>query len=165
MHIDNYDLKKFQSDTMNTEDMIAFLEHIDQCDYCLEQLMENEAHNTQSIAPAYMKETIMQRALAPDVQVQKATLETTNKMKLFYDGLRTVVGVALALIMLFSLGQAELFSPQVPQSSAQTTAARQDAKNSFHIFSSSITDGLSDGSQKIVDCINSISSTISNGGN
>ena len=140
MHIDNNDLKKFQSDTMNTEDMIAFLEHIDQCDYCLEQLMENEAHNTQSIAPAYMKETIMQRALAPDVQ-------------------------ALALIMLFSLGQAELFSPQVHQSSAQTTAARQDAKNSFHIFSSSITDGLSDGSQKIVDCINSISSTISNGGN
>ena len=158
MHIDNNDLKKFQNDTMNTEDMIAFLEHIDQCDYCLEQLMENEAHNTQSIAPAYMKETIMQRALAPDVQVQKATLETTHKMKLFYEGLRTVVGVALALIMLFSLGQAELFS-------AQTTAARQDAKNSFHIFSSSITDGLSDGSQKIVDCINSISSTISNGGN
>lgn len=88
MHIDNNDLKKFQSDTMNTEDMIAFLEHIDQCDYCLEQLMENEAHNTQSIAPAYMKETIMQRALAPDVQVQKATLETTHKMKLFYEGLQ-----------------------------------------------------------------------------
>ena len=42
MHIDNNDLKKFQSDTMNTEDMIAFLEHIDQCDYCLEQLMEKK---------------------------------------------------------------------------------------------------------------------------
>lgn len=165
MHINNNDLHNFENDVMNTNDMIAFLEHIDQCDFCLEQLIEHQTHETENIAPVYMKDAIMKRATAPNTQVQKVTLETTHKMKLFYEGLRTVVGVALALIMLFSLGQAELFSPQAPKSTAQTTAARQEAKTSFHNFSSGITDGLSDGSQKIVDCINSISNTISNGGN
>lgn len=106
MHINNNDLEKFQNDVMNTDEMISFLEHLDQCDYCLEQLIEHSEQDTQTVAPAYMKETIMKRATAPDTRARKAAVDTTHKMRIFYEGLRTVVGVALALVMLLSLGQA-----------------------------------------------------------
>ena len=116
MHINNNDLEKFQNDVMNTDEMISFLEHLDQCDYCLEQLIEHSEQDTQTVAPAYMKETIMKRATAPDTRARKAAVDTTHKMRIFYEGLRTVVGVALALVMLLSLGQANFFTPQVPKS-------------------------------------------------
>ena len=52
MHINNNDLEKFQNDVMNTDEMISFLEHLDQCDYCLEQLIEHSEQDTQTVAPA-----------------------------------------------------------------------------------------------------------------
>ena len=51
MHINNNDLEKFQNDVMNTDEMISFLEHLDQCDYCLEQLIEHSEQDTQTVAP------------------------------------------------------------------------------------------------------------------
>lgn len=55
MHINNNDLEKFQNDVMNTDEMISFLEHLDQCDYCLEQLIEHSEQDTQTVAPAYIE--------------------------------------------------------------------------------------------------------------
>ena len=81
MHINNNDLEKFQNDVMNTDEMISFLEHLDQCDYCLEQLIEHSEQDTQTVAPAYMKETIMKRATAPDTRARKAAVDTTHKMQ------------------------------------------------------------------------------------
>ena len=164
MHINNNDLSTFQNQEMNTDELIAFLEHLDTCDYCLDQLM-NDQSNESPAAPAYMKETIMRRATAPDTQVQKATANATYRMRLFYEGLRTVVGVVLALIMLFSLGQINWVTPQIPESKAESAEARRDARESFLNFSDGITGGFSDGSKKVVDYINSISNTITNGGN
>ena len=160
-------LKKllFQNDVMNTDEMISFLEHLDQCDYCLEQLIEHSEQDTQTVAPAYMKETIMKRATAPDTRARKAAVDTTHKMRIFYEGLRTVVGVALALVMLLSLGQANFFTPQVPKSATEATAARQEARSSLRSFSNSLTDGLCSGSQKLAEYINNLSNTITNGGN
>ena len=164
MHINNNDLSTFQNEEMNTDELIAFLEHLDTCDYCLEQLM-NEQNTNASAAPAYMKEAIMNRATAPDTRLQKATVNATHRMRLFYEGLRTVVGVVLALIMLFSLGQINWVTPQIPESKAESAEARRDARASFLNFSDGITGGFSDGSQKVVDYINSISNTLTNGGN
>lgn len=45
----------------------------------------------------------MERVTAPDIQIQKTAADATYKMRFFYEGLRTVVGVVLALVMLFSL--------------------------------------------------------------
>ena len=164
MHINNNDLSTFQNEEMNTDELIAFLEHLDTCDYCLEQLM-NDQQIASAAAPAYMKETIMNRAAAPDTLVQKTAVDATHKMHLFYEGLRTVVGVVLALVMLFSLGQINWMSPQIPQSAAKSAEARRESRTSFRNFSDGIADGLTDGSQKVVDSINSISNTITNGGN
>jgi len=171
MHINNNDLDNFQNNKMNTDEMIAFLKHLDDCDYCLEQFMDDPA-NALTPAPVYMKETILKRAAATDIHVQKTATTATHKIQLFYEGLRTVVGVVLALIMLFCLGQANLFSIQVPQSATKTAKAaeaRRETQSSFRNFSDGITDGftdsITDGSQKIVDYINSISKTITKGGN
>ena len=108
---------------------------------------------------------IMKRATAADTQVQKTAINATHQMRIFYQGLRTVVGVVLALIMLFSLGQMDWFTPQLPQSTARSAHARREAQTSFRNFSDNLTDGFTDGSQKVVDYINSISNTITNGGN
>ena len=163
MHINNNDLSNFQDEEMNTDELITFLQHLDTCDYCLEQLIDAQSESP-APAPAYMKETIMKRAAAADTQVQKTAVNATHQMRIFYQGLRTVVGVVLALIMLFSLGQMDWFTPQLPQSTAGSAQARREAQTSFRNFSDNLTDGLTDGSKKVVDYINSISNTITNGG-
>ena len=96
MHINNNDLNNFQNEEMNTDEIIAFLEHMKHCDYCLNQLADKYTDHASS-APAYLKETIMERVTAPDIQIQKTAANATYKMRFFYDGLRTVVGVVLAL--------------------------------------------------------------------
>ena len=101
----------------------------------------------------------MERVTAPDIQIQKTAANATYKMRFFYEGLRTVVGVVLALVMLFSLGQMDFVSPQLPQSTAESS------ETSLRNFSNGITDGISDAPQKVVNYINSISNTITNGGN
>ena len=37
MHINSNDLNNFQNEEMNTDEIIAFLEHMKHCDYCLNQ--------------------------------------------------------------------------------------------------------------------------------
>lgn len=117
MHINSNDLNNFQNEEMNTDEIIAFLEHMNHCDYCLNQLVDEYTDHASS-APAYLKGTIMERVTAPDIQIQKTAADATYKMRFFYEGLRTVVGVVLALVMLFSLGQMDFVSPQLPQSTA-----------------------------------------------
>ena len=39
MHIPQDELQKFQDGTMNTDEMIHFLEHMEQCDFCLDELL------------------------------------------------------------------------------------------------------------------------------
>ena len=155
MHINSNDLNNFQNEEMNTDEIIAFLEHMNHCDYCLNQLVDEYTDHASS-APAYLKGTI---------QIQKTAADATYKMRFFYQGLRTVVGVVLALVMLFSLGQMDFVSPQLPQSTAKSSETRREIRTSLRNFSNGITDGISDAPQKVVNYINSISNTITNGGN
>ena len=150
MHINSNDLNNFQNEEMNTDEIIAFLEHMKHCDYCLNQLADEYTDHASS---------------APDIQIQKTAANATYKMRFFYEGLRTVVGVVLALVMLFSLGQMDFVSPQLPQSTAKSSETRREIRTSLRNFSNGITDGISDAPQKVVNYINSISNTITNGGN
>lgn len=43
MHIDNDDLIKFENGTMEEDELIEFLSHLDRCDFCLEQMMTQES--------------------------------------------------------------------------------------------------------------------------
>ena len=44
MHISQEELNSFQqlSDSMSTEETIAFLEHMEHCDYCLQHMLDHE---------------------------------------------------------------------------------------------------------------------------
>ena len=57
MHIPSDELQKFQNGTMDTEEMIHFLEHMEQCDFCLEQLIQDEETSSEH-APAYLQDEI-----------------------------------------------------------------------------------------------------------
>ena len=60
MHINSNDLNNFQNEEMNTDEIIAFLEHMNHCNYCLNQLVDEYTDHASS-APAYLKGTIMER--------------------------------------------------------------------------------------------------------
>ena len=45
MHINSNDLNNFQNEEMNTDEIIAFLEHMNHCDYCL-NLSERNNYGT-----------------------------------------------------------------------------------------------------------------------
>ena len=51
MHINSNDLNNFQNEEMNTDEIIAFLEHMKHCDYCLNQLADEYTDHASS-APA-----------------------------------------------------------------------------------------------------------------
>ena len=41
MHINKKDLIEFDNGNMNTQEVIEFLSHLDHCDFCLDQMMED----------------------------------------------------------------------------------------------------------------------------
>ena len=71
MHIHKEELDSFENNSLNSQDMIAFLEHLDTCDFCLEQLIQEESVNSIQ-APAYLKKQIMKKAASPEIQASKA---------------------------------------------------------------------------------------------
>ena len=46
MHINKKDLIEFDNGNMNTQEVIEFLSHLDHCDFCLDQMMEQEDSST-----------------------------------------------------------------------------------------------------------------------
>ena len=48
MHINSNDLNNFQNEEMNTDEIIAFLEHMNHCDYCLNQLVDEYTDHASS---------------------------------------------------------------------------------------------------------------------
>lgn len=104
MHIPDKTLENFSdNDKMNTDEMIAFLEHLEQCDFCLEQMIAEESKSAETSAPVYLSEQILQRAAAPDIQAVQMVKKTSRRMQLFYYGLRTATGVIAALFLLFTV--------------------------------------------------------------
>ena len=81
MHIPQDKLQKFQDGAMNTVELIHFLEHIELCDFCLEQLLQDEETSSEH-APAYLQDIILKKAASPVVQTSIKIQETAYRMKL-----------------------------------------------------------------------------------
>ena len=83
MHINSNDLNDFQNEEMNTDEIIAFLEHMNHCDFTvLASLWTNITRSCIS-APAYhQKGTIMERVTA-DIRMQKTAADATYKNAVF----------------------------------------------------------------------------------
>lgn len=169
MHVQDKTLEKFSdNDKMNTEEMIAFLEHLDQCDFCLEQMIENESQTREVSAPDYLSEQILQRASAPDIQAARAVRRTSRKMQLFYYGLRTATGVIAALFLLFTVQRIDfstLHTFSYSKTRERSTASGQEAPSgSISRFTERISSGLSRGVDAGFDYIEDFSNKLFNGG-
>ena len=71
MHINKKDLIEFDNGNMNTQEVIEFLSHLDHCDFCLDQMMEQEDNSTDT-APSYLMEQILDKADSGEVQLARA---------------------------------------------------------------------------------------------
>lgn len=167
MHISQDEINKFQDDSMNVEEMIAFLEHMDDCDHCLEQVLNYEK-NHMSQAPAYMKEQILTKAATPAVQTGKTFAAASYRMQLFYCGLRTAAGVLMALFLLFSISKVDLAS-FAPESGILTEFPEMPSlpdKHSSRLYdlSRNLNQGLTEGSKTLNNYLNDFSNKIINGG-
>ena len=70
MHINKKDLIEFDNGNMNTQEVIEFLSHLDHCDFCLDQMMEQENNSTDT-APSYLMEQILDKAGSGEVPGQQ----------------------------------------------------------------------------------------------
>lgn len=163
MHIPENELEKFQNGTMNTDEMIHFLEHMDQCDFCLEQMIQDEKTASEQ-APSYLQEEILKKASSPEVKVSRKIHETTYGMKLFCAGLRTAVGMGVALAMLFSVSQADFTTLQTSRNAPSKISSSFDFGSDLNHFSDQISSRLSSHSQKISDNLEKFTNKIINGG-
>ena len=68
MHINKNDLIEFDNGNMNTQEIIEFLSHLDHCDFCLKQMIEQEDSSTDT-APAYLMEQILDKADSGEVSL------------------------------------------------------------------------------------------------
>lgn len=153
---------------MNTDEMIAFLEHLDHCDFCLEQMLEEEIRTSSARAPGYLRGEIMARAAAPDIQASKMITDTSRRIQFFYYGLRTAAGVLAALALLFCVCRVD-FSSVLSQPGERTAEITTDWKDmepasGLHHLSDTIGAGISKGSGKLADYLGKFPNKIFRGG-
>lgn len=189
MHIHKEELDSFSNGTMNTRNMIVFLEHIDSCDFCLEQMLQEEQallpdpvspaiqtipSSTRIQAPAYMKHQILKKAASPEVQASKAAVAASRRMQLFYYSLHTAVGVAAALFLLLCAANVELplFHRNFPvykefSTTADSPAAKENIpiRNQLYDFSRNIGRELTEGTGALTQYLKNFPNNILNGGN
>ena len=80
MHINKKDLIEFDNGNMNTQEVIEFLSHLDHCDFCLDQMMEQEDNSTDT-APSYLMEQILDKADSGEVQLARAANQASRKIR------------------------------------------------------------------------------------
>ena len=95
MHINKKGLIEFDNGNMNTQEVIEFLSHLDHCDFCLDQMMEQEDNSTDT-APSYLMEQILDKADSGEVQLARAANKASRKIQLLHYSLQTAAGVMVA---------------------------------------------------------------------
>lgn len=168
MHISREELDKFRDNSMNTQEMIAFLEHMDQCNYCLAQMLEEEDSLPAVQAPVYLKEQILTKATTPAIRAGKTVHTASYRMQLLYCGLKTAVGVMTALFLLFSVTKVD-FAGLVSTASITTELPERIYMPEKHPdylgdFSRKISHELTESSRALTGYLNDFSNKIINGG-
>lgn len=166
MHIHKEELDSFENNSLNTQDMIAFLEHLDTCDFCLEQLIQEESVNCIQ-APVYLKKQIMKKAASPEIQASRAAAAASCRMRLFYHGLQTAFGIMAALFLLLCSGNIDLSirhqNPPVPIECVREPETPEH-RNQLYDFTRSIGIEISKSTDTFTKYLNEISNKILNGG-
>lgn len=163
MHIDKNDLIEFDNGTMNEQELIEFLSHLDHCDSCLDQMIEQENHSPVT-APSYLAEQIMDKAISSEVQFARAANKVSRKVQFLRYGLQTAAGVAAALLLLFSIPDIDFSELRSNCSSVQSERTVQEHSSQLYDFSRGINQSIYDGTSSLVQYISDFSSKIMNGG-
>ena len=163
MHIDKNDLIEFDNGTMNEQELIEFLSHLDHCDSCLDQMIEQENHSPVT-APSYLAEQIMDKAISSEVQFARAANKISRKVQFLRYGLQTAAGVAAALLLLFSIPDIDFSELRSNYSSVQSERTVQEHSSQLYDFSRDINQSICDGTSSLVQYISDFSSKIMNGG-
>lgn len=162
MHIDKNDLIEFDNGTMNEQELIEFLSHLDHCDSCLDQMIEQENHSPVT-APSYLAEQIMDKAISSEVQFARAANKVSRKVQFLRYGLQTAAGVAAALLLLFSIPDIDFSELRSNYSSVQSERTVQEHSSQLYDFSRDINQSICDGTSSLVQYISDFSSKIMNG--
>ena len=163
MHIDKNDLIEFDNGTMNEQELIEFLSHLNHCDSCLDQMIEQENHSPVT-APSYLAEQIMDKAISSEVQFARAANKVSRKVQFLRYGLQTAAGVAAALLLLFSIPDIDFSELRSNYSSVQSERTVPEHNSQLYDFSRGINQSICDGTSSLVQYISDFSSKIINGG-
>lgn len=158
MHIDDKKLNTFQDGTLDSQNMIAFLEHLDHCDFCLNQMIQQE-EVPRITAPSYLKEQILSKASSPEVQVVKAASETSRKMQLLYFSLHTAIGVLAALFLLFCIGTTDfslIKHDHIIQTERNQEITKKWQGNQLYDFTQGIGQGITNNTSSVTHYLNNI---------
>lgn len=150
MHIEQQTIIEFCNGTLDSKQTIEILEHMSTCDFCAEQLASLEGKQLLQ-APSYLKDTIMSRIQLPDVQRNQKAKRISEKTEWLFYSLKTLSGVACAVLLLFSVTRMKL--PQTITYESKTPIADV------------MTERLAKGSNDMVDSINRFSNRLLQGGN
>ena len=164
MHIDKNDLIEFDNGTTSTQQIIELLSHLDHCDSCLDQMIEQESRSPVT-APSYLTEHIMNKAASSEVQFARAANKASRKVQFLRYSLQTAAGVAAALLLLFSIPSvdfSELRSNHYTTQSERTETERSGSQ--LYDFSRGVNQSICDGTSSLAQYIGDFSSKIMNGG-
>lgn len=159
MHITGQEKENFQNGSMTTDETIMFLEHLSNCDFCLNEFISEKEQPTTVSAPAYLQEQILRKAASPEIQAQKAVKRTSYRMQMFYCSLRAATGVIVALFLLFTLGSVDFASLNPTQNVYTESREAPPSRRRGSIlsdFSRKIHKGLADGTEQVTDYLNDI---------
>ena len=151
MHINKKDLIEFDNGNMNTQEVIEFLSHLDHCDFCLDQMMEQEDNSTDT-APSYLMEQILDKADSGEVQLARAANQASRKIRLLHYSLQTAAGVMVALLLLFSIPNLDF------------TSLREHEDSRLYQFTRELGQNIGDGTSSFIKYVSDFSSKLMNGG-
>ena len=148
MHIDKNDLIEFDNGTMSTQQIIELLSHLDHCDSCLDQMIEQESHNSVTV-PSYLTEQIMNKTASSEVQFARAANKASRKVQLLRFSIPSVD---------FSELRANHYSTQTERTVPERGGSQ------LYDFSRGINQSICDGTSSLAQYISDFSSKIMNGG-
>ena len=163
MHIDKKDLIEFDNGNMNTQEVIEFLSNLDHCDFCLDQMMEQEDSSTDT-APSYLIEQILTKADSGEVQLARAANKASRKMQLLHYSLQTAAGVIVALLLLFSIPNLDFTSLHQDTSSQINKTLPEHEDGRLYQFTRELGQNIGDGTSSFIKYISDFSSKICSSG-
>ena len=151
MHINKKGLIEFDNGNMNTPEVIEFLSHLDHCDFCLDQMMEQEDSSTDT-------------APSGEVQLARAANKASRKIQLLHYSLQTAAGVMVALLLLFSIPNLDFTSLHQDTSSQTDRILPEHENGRLYQFTRELGQNIGDGTSSFIKYVSDFSSKLMNGG-